>query len=116
MQLTSSRLGQSGGKGNPFFHFQSPPFPSFIHSIVILLLMLFLPAFSFQTNRSTKVVGTHAILRPGVNFINILQAALHQYFCTKKLQSQTVIREKLRKALSHDKRTSIMLMKLTKDR
>ncbi len=38
---------------------------------------------------------------------------LHQYFCDKKLQSQNVTREKLRKSLSHKKFGSNMLMKLT---
>ncbi len=35
-----------------------------------------------------------AKLIPGVNFINILTSALHQYYFAKKLQSQTLIREK----------------------
>jgi len=36
-----------------------------------------------------------------------------QTFCAKKLQSQTVIREKLREALSFEKFERKMLMKLT---
>jgi len=38
---------------------------------------------------------------------------LHQYFCTKKLQSKTVTREKLRKAHGYKKFSRKMLMKLT---
>jgi hypothetical protein len=38
---------------------------------------------------------------------------LHQYFFAKKLQSQTVIREKLHKALSYEKFVLKMLIKLT---
>jgi len=37
----------------------------------------------------------------------------HQYFCAKKLQSQNVTREKLREALSYEKLSCKMLMKLT---
>jgi hypothetical protein len=40
---------------------------------------------------------------PVVNFINILQAAFGPIFYGQKLQSQTVIREKLCKALSYKK-------------
>ncbi len=45
---------------------------------------------------------------PVVNFINILQAALKQYSFVKKLQSQTVIREKLPKAPLYNKVASKM--------
>jgi len=38
---------------------------------------------------------------------------LYQYFCTKKLQSQNLTREKLRKALLYKKFAHKMLMKLT---
>jgi len=38
---------------------------------------------------------------------------LRQYSFDKKLQGQTVIREKLRKALSYEKCANKMLMKLT---
>jgi len=38
---------------------------------------------------------------------------MRQYFCAKKLQSPTVIREKQRKALLYKKGLSKMLMKLT---
>jgi len=40
---------------------------------------------------------------PVVNFINISQAAFLRLFFCQKLQSQTVIREKLQTALSHKK-------------
>jgi len=50
---------------------------------------------------------------PVVNFINILQAAFAPLFFCQKIQSQTVISEKLRKTLSYGKCTSKMLMKLT---
>ncbi len=49
----------------------------------------------------------------GVNFMNIYLNLLHQYFCAKKVQSQNVTREKLRKALSYKKIVRKMLMKLT---
>ncbi len=39
---------------------------------------------------------------------------LCQYSCAKKVQSQTVIREKVLKALSNEKGLHKMLMKLTK--
>ncbi len=38
----------------------------------------------------------------GVNFINVLRATFAPIFFAKKLQSQNVIREKLRKALSYE--------------
>jgi hypothetical protein len=40
---------------------------------------------------------------------------LRQYSCAKKLQNQTVIREKLHKTLLDKKGTRKMLMKLTPD-
>jgi hypothetical protein len=40
---------------------------------------------------------------PVVNFINILQQLLRQYSFAKKLQSHTVIKGELRKALSFEK-------------
>jgi hypothetical protein len=40
----------------------------------------------------------------------------HQYSCAKKLQSQNVIREKLRKALLHEKGASNILVKLVPGR
>jgi len=48
-----------------------------------------------------------------VDFINILQyeQLLRQYSFDKKLESQTVIREKLCKALSYEKGSSKVLMK-----
>jgi len=52
-------------------------------------------------------------LTPVVSFINILQAAFALIFCAKKLQSQTVTREKLFKKLSYEKAAPKMLMKLT---
>jgi hypothetical protein len=52
-------------------------------------------------------------LTPVVNFIKILRAAFTPIFFCQKLQSQTVIREKLRKALSYEKVESKVLMKLT---
>jgi len=48
---------------------------------------------------------------PVVNFFNILQQLLRQF--AKKTQSQTVISEKLRKALLYEKGARKMLMKLT---
>jgi hypothetical protein len=51
--------------------------------------------------------------RPGVNFNYIIQAALAPYFYDKKSQSQTLIREKLHKALIYEKGVCKMLMKLT---
>jgi len=52
-------------------------------------------------------------LTPVINFINILGAAfVHLFFC-KNLESQTVIREKLRRALLHKKVIPKTLMKLT---
>jgi len=50
---------------------------------------------------------------PVVYFIIILQAAFAPIFFCQNIQSQTVIREKLRKALFHEKGTSKMLTKLT---
>jgi len=38
---------------------------------------------------------------------------LRQYYCAKKLQSQTVIREKLRKTLCYEKGVHKMFVKLT---
>jgi len=52
-------------------------------------------------------------MTPVINFINILQAAFAPNSCPKKFQSQTVIREKLRQALSDEKVEHKMLMKLT---
>jgi hypothetical protein len=49
-----------------------------------------------------------------VNFINILQASFAPIFLRQKLQSQTVTREKLCKALLYEKVSSKMLMKLMK--
>jgi len=54
----------------------------------------------------------------GVKFINILRVPftpifLRQYFCAKILQSQSVARENLRKALLYKKFVCKMLMKLT---
>ncbi len=51
-----------------------------------------------------------------VNFINILGAAFVTIFLHKKLQSRTVTREKMRKALLYKKGTCKMLMKLTQGR
>jgi len=48
-----------------------------------------------------------------VNFINILRAAFALIFFCQKIQSQTVTREKLRKALLYEKGARNMLMKLT---
>jgi len=49
-------------------------------------------------------------LKPVVNFINILQTAfLPIFFCPKKLQSHTVSKEKLRKALLYKKAACKML-------
>jgi len=51
---------------------------------------------------------------PVVKFFNILRATfLRQYTFAKKTQSQTVIREKLRKALLYEKGARKMSMKLT---
>jgi hypothetical protein len=52
---------------------------------------------------------------PVVNSINILRAAFALIFFAKKSQSQTVIREKLHKALPYEKGTREMLMKLAPD-
>jgi len=52
-------------------------------------------------------------LTPIVNFANILQTAFRQYYFAIKLQSQSVIREKLQKALSYEKVSSKMFTKLT---
>ncbi len=52
---------------------------------------------------------------PVVNIINILQAVFSSIFFRKKLLSQNVIREKLCKALSCEKASSKMLIKLTPD-
>jgi len=51
----------------------------------------------------------------GVNFINILCATFAPIFFCKKLQSQTVIREKLQKTYLYKKCASSILMKLTPD-
>jgi len=45
--------------------------------------------------------------------MNILQAAFALIFFCQKLQSQTVTREKLRKALLYEKVSSKMLVKLS---
>jgi len=55
------------------------------------------------------------LMKPGVNFINILCSLFCQYPFAKNSQSQTVTREKLRKALSYKKCVHKMLMKLTSD-
>jgi len=47
------------------------------------------------------------------NFINILRATFVPIFAPKKLQSQNVTRDKLRKELSYKKIAFKMLMKLT---
>ncbi len=52
-------------------------------------------------------------LAPIVKFINILQAGFCQYSFAKKSQSQTVIREKLRKTLLYEKAALKMFVKLT---
>jgi hypothetical protein len=52
-------------------------------------------------------------LIPSVNFINILLETFAPIFLQKKLLSPNVTREKLRKALLHEKFTCKMLMKLT---
>jgi len=52
-------------------------------------------------------------LTPVVNIINILQAAFEPIFFHQKIQIQTVIREKVSKALSYIKGAHKMLMKLT---
>jgi len=49
----------------------------------------------------------------GGNFSNILQAALASIFLLQKIQSQSVIREKLPKTLSYEKGVLKMLVKLT---
>jgi hypothetical protein len=55
-------------------------------------------------------------LTPVVNFINILRAAFALIdFLPKKLQSQTVRREKLQKTLLFEKIACKMLVKLTPD-
>jgi len=74
--------------------------------IIFLSIFLFL-----KTEVDTSLVPSSAA---GNKFYFILfRTLLHQYFCAKKLQSQTVIREKLHKALKFQKGTSKMLMKLT---
>jgi len=50
---------------------------------------------------------------PGVNFINILHVLFCQYPFAKKSQSQTVIREKVGKAILYEKSARKMVMKLT---
>jgi len=52
-------------------------------------------------------------LTPVVNFTNIYVQIFCQYSFIKKLQSQTVIREKLQEALLYEKGICKMLMKLT---
>ncbi len=51
--------------------------------------------------------------RPVVNFIHILRAVFEPISFAKKLQSQTVLREKPSKTLQYEKGSSKMLMKLT---
>jgi len=53
------------------------------------------------------------IVKPGVNFIINLRTTFAPIFYAKKLHSQNVTREKLRKALSYKKFSQNMLMKLT---
>jgi len=55
------------------------------------------------------------LLPPGDNFINISLELFCQYFLAKKLQSQNITREKLRKAFLYEKRVRKMLMKSTPD-
>jgi len=50
----------------------------------------------------TEVV---VLMRPGVNFINILHPPFAPLFFCQKFQSQNVTREKLRKALLYEKFT-----------
>jgi len=64
---------------------------------------------------TSRHIFFHRIASTGVNLINILWVHLHWYFCSKKLQSQNVTREKLFKALLYKKFTRKMLMKLTPD-
>jgi hypothetical protein len=52
-------------------------------------------------------------LATGVNFINILSTFFAPMFLRQKLQSQIVTKEKLSKALLHEKGACKMLMKLT---
>jgi len=54
-----------------------------------------------------------SIRSPLVNFINILCAAFAPIFFCQEIQSQTVIRENLLKALLYEKDSCKMLMKLT---
>jgi len=50
---------------------------------------------------------------PVVNFTNILQSAFAPILFCQKIQTQTVIREKLRKTLSNGKTAREMYVKLT---
>jgi hypothetical protein len=52
-------------------------------------------------------------LTPVVNWTNILQAAFALKFLDKKLQSQTVSKEKFQKTLLHEKGTRKTMVKLT---
>jgi len=52
-------------------------------------------------------------MAPVVDFINILWAGFEPIFFHQKTKSHTVIREKLCKALLHEKVACKMLMKLT---
>jgi len=50
-----------------------------------------------------RVCRCNDVTRPVINFINILRAAFAPIFFHQKLQSQTVIREKLRQTHSYKK-------------
>jgi len=45
-----------------------------------------------------------------------MEKLLHRYSCAKKLQIQTVIREKLRKTIVHEKAARKILVKLTPEK
>jgi len=69
--------------------------------------------WSCCTLRSTLCATRLVKLTHGFNFINIYQAAFAPIFFSQKIQSQTLIREKLHKKLLYKKGKSKMLMKLT---
>jgi hypothetical protein len=62
----------------------------------------------------THVIAKTCFCSPVVNFINILRPVFTPIFFCQKLQCQTVIREKLPKALLYEKvKSQKVLMKLT---
>ncbi len=65
-----------------------------------------------QWNVGVRTIRTEDVVL-GSNSSTFYKQLLRWYFCTKKLKSQTVTWEKLRKTLLYEKVWSKMLMKLT---